>query len=821
MASSAVLQNAGATAATKLGSRFLQSARTKSWYEICVGLEIHTQVIAQTKLFSGAKADASKSNLDNYLRNNKYELESIGLQNSLLQSSGASFFTTSSPFQFVADTLPTAPSTNASLPLLPSTFQPNSCVSYFDASHPGTMPSINQSAILQSVRTGLVLHCNIQKESIFERKHYTYADLPLGYQITQLSQPIAKNGYMYYQIPGTARRMGTDASYNNKTSKNPYSSSPASIIPRVVRINRVQIEQDSGKAVHELLPSASLIDLNRVGVTLLEIVCEPDLRTSNEAVATLQTLQNLLIHNQISTGAFEAGSLRCDVNVSIRPVDVPYMNEIYELEYHQIQELMKIKYNSTNDKLSLSPQTHRSVWYNDEDCYRGEYMESKHMWKWEWKSTQKGNETESSSNHIPLLNEILSSRSRNFKKFGPRVEMKNLSSLRAVLHGVEYEANRQISLLENNQHIERETRLFDVQSKSSIRLRRKENEADYRFLPEPDLTPILIPSNVLREIQATLPPSIDTLMNRCIRNYGLSFSDTYFLVHQSSGSDYFTATLTKLVEELKKMAVKTKMDTVMIQYPIDGILSPVTKDLAKLVVNWIVNDLAAVLQERNIKSLAFLSVQPNRLGQLLALIYCKQISGRRAKDILQIMLGERINTAVSSNAGKKNASSNSSKKTTLRNDASIDVGSVLTEDIDNINNLDLEESYSKGIVSPNSFTQYLEGDERMPIEIMKEKQWMQINDPQIIAKYGEDVLKDPKTIELIQNWKENGQDRALSSITASILQLSNGLVNPELAGNYVKEILGPLGKRPEGKMSRKEKAKFAAATKDDNNNLAT
>jgi aspartyl-tRNA(Asn)/glutamyl-tRNA(Gln) amidotransferase subunit B len=175
----------------------------------------------------------------------------------------------------------------------------NSAISLFDIGFPGTLPRLNKMAVTQAVRTAKILNCEINKVSMFERKHYFYQDLPLGYQITQQMKPIALNGRLDFDV--------------QKDGKFLYKSS--------VGITRIQLEQDSGKSIHDRHPNHSLVDLNRAGVGLLEIVFAPDLQTSDEAVSAIKSVQRLLRHINICDGNMQDGSMRCDVNISVAEFD--------------------------------------------------------------------------------------------------------------------------------------------------------------------------------------------------------------------------------------------------------------------------------------------------------------------------------------------------------------------------------------------------------------------------------------------------------------------------------------------------------------------
>lgn len=231
-------------------------AAVKRRWQTRIGLEIHAQLMTRSKLFSPSLHHGTLS-----------------------------------------------PSPAASTPSMASpedgvTMSPNTAISLFDIGYPGTLPRLNQYAVKQAIRTASYLNCTINKSSLFERKHYFYQDLPLGYQITQQERPIAHSGYLNYPI------------YDLKDPQQLLYHSK-------VNITRIQLEQDSGKSNHEKHPAYTLVDLNRAGVGLLEIVFAPDLQSSHEAISVIKTIQQFLRHTSICDGNLQDGSMRCDVNISL------------------------------------------------------------------------------------------------------------------------------------------------------------------------------------------------------------------------------------------------------------------------------------------------------------------------------------------------------------------------------------------------------------------------------------------------------------------------------------------------------------------------
>ena len=289
--------------------------------------------------------------------------------------------------------------------------EPNTQVSLVDAAFPGMLPVINSKCVEQAVRTGLGLKAQINLKSVFDRKNYFYADLPAGYQISQYTQPIVGKGTITLDMPdGSKRHVG---------------------------ITRLHLEQDAGKSLHDQHPTKSYIDLNRAGVALMEIVSEPDMRTSEEAAAYLKKLRSILRYLETCDGNMEEGSMRCDVNVSVRKPGAP---------------------------------------------------------------------------------------------LGTRCEIKNVNSIRYVQQAIEYEARRQIEVLEEGGEIKQETRLFDANKGITRPMRSKEHAHDYRYFPDPDLLPLELDAGWVEGIKATLPELPDAKKARFIKAYGLSSYDAGVLV---------------------------------------------------------------------------------------------------------------------------------------------------------------------------------------------------------------------------------------------------------------------------------------------------
>lgn len=291
---------------------------------------------------------------------------------------------------------------------------PNAQVALFDAAFPGTLPRVNRRCVDLALRTGLALDGRVNQVSFFDRKHYFYFDLPHGFQITQQRRPIIEGG-----------RLGE------------------------VRVTRIHIEQDSGKSIHDQHPTLSLVDLNRAGVPLMEIVTEPDMRTSDDAAQFLRDLQALLRWIGTCDGNMDQGSMRCDVNVSVRRRDA-------------------------------GPDA-----------------------------------------------------------LGVRTELKNLTSIKQVAKAIDAEAARQIAVLESGGVVERETRRFDAVRGETFLMRRKEDETDYRFFPEPDLPPLVIDDERLEAVRAQIPELPRALQRRLVDQYGITPYDAAVLVESPATARYF------------------------------------------------------------------------------------------------------------------------------------------------------------------------------------------------------------------------------------------------------------------------------------------
>ncbi len=404
---------------------------TGDW-EMVIGLEIHAQVLTNSKLFSGASA-----------------------------SFGAA---------------------------------PNAQVSPVDAGMPGMLPVINKVAVEKAVRTGLGLNAKINLESVFERKNYFYPDLPQGYQISQYEKPIVGEGEIEIDLPdGTVKTIG---------------------------IERLHLEQDAGKSLHDQHPQKSYVDLNRSGNPLMEIVSKPDIRTAEEAAAYVTKVRAIVRYLETCDGNMDEGSMRCDVNVSVRRPGAP---------------------------------------------------------------------------------------------FGTRCEIKNVNSVRFVHAAIEYEARRQVEVIEGGGTITQETRLFDTKTGTTRSMRSKEDAHDYRYFPDPDLLPLVLEPDYIEAIRKTLPELPDVKKHRFMSAYGLSLQDATVLIGERERAAFF-----------EKAA---------------------NGNDPKMAANWLLTELLGALNKAE-KDLSESPVSAEQLGGLLALIKDDTISGKIAKEVFAEMFQTGKDAAV-------------------------------------------------------------------------------------------------------------------------------------------------------------------------------
>jgi len=362
---------------------------------------------------------------------------------------------------------------------------PNSQVSYVDAAMPGMLPVLNEYCVHQAIKTGLGLKARINKYSVFDRKNYFYADLPQGYQISQFYYPIVQDGTM--EIPTSSGELKT------------------------IRINRLHLEQDAGKSMHDQSPYYSFIDLNRAGIGLMEIVTEPDISSPDEAAEFVKKLRSLLRYIGSCDGDMEKGSMRCDANISVRQAGTP---------------------------------------------------------------------------------------------LGTRCEIKNINSIRNIIRAIEFEAKRQVDLIENGESVIQETRLFNADSGETRTMRLKEESHDYRYFPDPDLLPVVISDELINELEANLPELPDQKIEKYTNKFGLSKYDAEVIVADESVAKYF--------EEAAKEC------------------NP------KILANWLTSELFGQLNKASI-GIDECKITPQNFAKLIKLIEDNTISGKIAKTVFEIM----------------------------------------------------------------------------------------------------------------------------------------------------------------------------------------
>ncbi len=351
---------------------------------------------------------------------------------------------------------------------------------------PGTLPVLNREVVEYTIRMALATHCSIEPLGQFARKNYFYPDLPKGYQISQYELPLARNGWVEIDTSRGAKR---------------------------IRIHRIHMEEDAGKLIHDEYHPVSYVDFNRTGVPLIEIVSEPDITSSEEAVAYLKTLRAILRYLDICDGNMEEGSLRCDANISLRPAGTSGL--------------------------------------------------------------------------------------------GTRTELKNMNSFKNVQRALEFEMRRQRVMLERGEPVVQETRLWDTGRNVTISMRDKEESHDYRYFPDPDLVPIVVSEQWVREIRSNLPELPEAKRERFIKEYALPPYDALVLTSSKSLANYFEAAL-------------------------KGFAQP------KTLSNWIMSELLRELNRDN-RQIEDCPVSPENLAELLHLLDSGVISGKIAKGVFEQM----------------------------------------------------------------------------------------------------------------------------------------------------------------------------------------
>ena len=360
----------------------------------------------------------------------------------------------------------------------------NTHVDLVDMGLPGVLPVANKEAFYKAIKFGLATGAQINQISSFDRKNYFYPDLPKGYQITQMTKPIVEKGSI---------KVFTE---NGE---------------KIINITRAHLEEDAGKSIHDLFEGETGVDLNRAGTPLLEIVSEPEISSAKEAVAYFKAVRQLVTFLDICDGNMAQGSMRCDVNVSIKKIDD--------------------------------------------------------------------------------------------KELGTRAELKNINSFKFIEKAINFEIERQISLIESGESVVQETRLYDSDKNETRSMRSKEEANDYRYFPCPDLLPVVISDKELSEIKDNLPELPEEKQNRYISEIGLESSEAKIISSSKAMADMF--------EEASK---KT--------------------DDAKMIAKWLVGDISALLNKENIE-IDESKLSPENFGKLIERISDNTISGKIAKSVLE------------------------------------------------------------------------------------------------------------------------------------------------------------------------------------------
>lgn len=371
--------------------------------------------------------------------------------------------------------------------------KPNTEVVAFDMAFPGTMPRVNKEAVKNAIRVSNALHMSIDQEIWFDRKNYFYSDLPKGFQITQQARPIGSEGYLVINVNGKDKKIG---------------------------IERLHMEEDTCMQHH--FSDYTLLDYNRAGIPLIEIVSKPEIRSGEEARKYVEKIREIVTFSNVSDGKMEEGSLRCDVNVSIRP-------------------------------------------YGSDE-------------------------------------------------FGTKVEIKNLNSIANVEKAIDFEAKRQSELLLLGQEVEQETRRYDEAKKETVLMRKKTDAADYKYFTEPNIPPIKLSDEFVKEAIDTCPELYDQKLERFLNNYGLNEVDAKIILTSVDMANYYdeAAKFTKLYQPL---------------------------------ANFMISDVNGYLNKNAISILDF-KVEPKFISELVELLQSKKINSSQGKQIFEKLVKENKSPSI-------------------------------------------------------------------------------------------------------------------------------------------------------------------------------
>ena len=419
---------------------------------------------------------------------------------------------------------------------------PNSQVCPVCLGLPGVLPVLNKMALEYAIKAALALNCQIAKKSIFARKNYFYPDLPKSYQISQYEEPLSNRGFVDMVV---GKKINPAPIYRGRIKR--------------IRITRVHLEEDAGKLLHEEIKDSTLIDLNRCGVPLIEIVTEPDIRNPKEAHEFLTILKSILQYIGVSDCNMEEGSLRCDANISVRP------------SRQSEEKVVGISAPLRSDRQAVRP-------------------------------------------------------------LGVKVEIKNMNSFKAVEKALEYEMKRQIRALEEGKKIIQETRLWDENKEITTSMRTKEEAHDYRYFPDPDLVPIEIDREWIKEIRESLPELPEARKAHFIKDYQIPAYDASILTSSKELADYYE----DCIKASPKSKVQSpKLNKESLRFHRRNLVTLRAKSQArrnKTIANWIMSELLRELKEKNI-GIRECKVNPKHLAEMIELIDKGSISGKMAKEV--------------------------------------------------------------------------------------------------------------------------------------------------------------------------------------------
>ena len=789
--------------------------RSGAAYELCVGMEVHTQLRCATKLLSGASAAGAR---------------------------------------------------------LTAALSPNAAVSLFDAAHPGTMPAINVGAVVAGVKAAAALQARVTATSWFDRKHYFYGDLPLGYQVTQCDAPLASCGVHAFDVPLRTA--------SGKPSRE--------VARKFTRIARLQLEQDSGKSVHTLARDASVIDLNRAGVALLEIVTAPDLRSADEAAAFLRSLQGVLRHVGVSDCAMEEGAMRADVNVSVRRVtggsgtaaaatsasaSADGMAHAHARVRARDEALEGV--GEGRGRYTTAPiydvNTATSADASFDSLSASATAAAGRAWGWRYDdpdadpwgpnlaalldadvtggfpaaaaaataavanfsgSGSSGNinyhrdddttASPAASRALLLARWAAAYAADPTPPFGARVELKNVSSVRAVHAAITSEAARQVAAIESGGRVTQQTRVFDVLSGTSTLLRTKEEELDYRFMREPDLAPILISQSFINACVGAMPVPLSAIRRRYVLELGLSEHDARVIVGEPGAPAYYETALRSAEAALPSlfaaamqhaaaaaaaatssasgapsidaggatvvsaaaaapvatvkatsapaatsesatlaMAISTTTATSTTSAASSSSPAAVSSESSLLPVttaNWLCSELFGRLTDAG-RSVLTSPIDPERFGELVAAVASGTISGRAGKRVLGVMLEETEQARPTST-------------------------SVLLLEAEDGSGIVSAVSGSSGSGAAVTADGPRTPSPPRPLDIVAALNLWQNNDVDAIRSIAETVLSTPSAREMAAAYT-GGRTRVLGALVALVMEASDGRANPAIASEQV------------------------------------